>query len=713
MALAGSKRRSTRQAVSRSKKRSIYAEPDTDDDFDFEDGGEEEYAPEPQPEPQAAPRRLQKHAARTRHHTRSKSSKVKAGAQPKLKGVGRRRKWNTIGEAPKKAFKGPSDGRVPDWTSLPIDILREVFFYASQPLHEQTRTSAGNVDWLVKTARVCRAFATPALEVYYRSPSLLTNMHPHHLLELLQMPKEKRYMDYNVKTKSLYIDVRKLAYSAHNKGLFDLSYLVAGLPQLQYMEILHPIDEPPFRPVRIQNWQYPANLFQAFEQRGTRLKSWRWNRDMMPTPDHRPIYEVIAQTHTSKPFESVESLTICGFDWNDSAEPASSDDLPEGVILDTAPGLATSICLLPNLKDLTFISCEVVVNKFLERLPKDLERLEITNCLELTSGMLQRFLVSGGSQLRELVLNHNPALNLAFLGGLKMLCPKLELLKTDLRYYSEKLNSNDAEPLYDELLAADEIPTWPSTLRHLELIHLQRWAAEAAQNTFRSLVESAAELPDLRFLVLQAHINIPWRDRAEFRDQWIERLQRVYARRSEPPNPYLGSLRQFKLWKQAQAEGWDLKDGGRGHVDDDSDDDFTIGRRISFVQISPAKRHDGDTDVYSDSSPEKKISDPEPVRRRSTRVAQAASQASASASPPANDSDDSATEGDDDADDWRKQPEKYIQGLCTVVDIRIDNQRPRENQFTEGDFLDSEASGDEDWKEGNEDGEEEEEGYAW
>jgi hypothetical protein len=49
------------------------------------------------------------------------------------------------------------------------------------------------------------------------------------------------------------------------------------------------------------------------------------------------------------------------------------------------------------------------------------------------------------------------------------------------------------------------------------------------------------------------------------------------------------------------------------------------------------------------------------------------------------------------------------QGMCEVVDIRIDNLRPRETQATEADFLDEEQPGDGDWD--GEDGEEE--GYAW
>jgi hypothetical protein len=52
----------------------------------------------------------------------------------------------------------------------------------------------------------------------------------------------------------------------------------------------------------------------------------------------------------------------------------------------------------------------------------------------------------------------------------------------------------------------------------------------------------------------------------------------------------------------------------------------------------------------------------------------------------------------------------FVQGKCRVVDIRIDNLRPREELFNENDFLDSEVSGDEDW-DGNDDIEND--GYAW
>jgi hypothetical protein len=688
------------------RKRSIYVDPDTDEDeFELSD---DDFQPEPRPAPEpvrapAATRQKTK-ARPSRPQTRSKSSVKSAkerARRPKPIGAPRRRNHTVDAEeaARKKTFQGPSDGQVPAWTSLPLEILRQIFIHASQPLQEQTRDASANAAWLIKASRTCRTFAQPALEAYYHAPPIHNPAHPHHLLALLQIPKDKRYMDYNVKVKRLDIDVRRLAYTAHNRPLFDLSLLVAELPQLQHLEISRPVDQPPFRHGKLQSWYYPADFFQTLEDRGNKLRTWRWNRDMLRDKDPTELYNHMTLTHSSKAFEYLTELSVCGFNYNDSAEPMPPEDGTEVSL----PGLATSISLLPSLKDLTFISCDVIMNKFLERLPRNLERLELINCLELTSDMIQGFLASGGSQLRELVLNHNTALNLAFLPTLKVNCPKLEVLKMDLRYYSERVNSNDAEPLYDELLTDHEIPTWPATLRHLELVHLQRWSAEAAQNLFRSLLDAAADLPDLRCLVLHSHINIAWRDRAGFRDQWIERLQRVYLRGSEPPNPFLGSLRQYRLWKQAQASGRALPPNPNEIAGGfDTEDEVATGKKLSHIQVSPAKSRRGETEVFSESSPEK-----QPPTRRSKRVAE--NRASLSAASPS--AEDSANSDDgSDADDWRKQPEKHIQGLCELVDIRIDNQRPRENQFTEGDFLDSEASGDEDWREDADEGEED--GYA-
>lgn len=699
--MAGTKRRSTRQAAVR--KRSMYAEPETDDEFEMDD--EADYEPEREM-PSAPPPKKRKTTARHKPQTRSraKSKPANKSVRTTFK-IGKARRANSSKDvaASKKEFSGPSDHRIPNWTSLPVDLLRDIFIFASQPLHEPTTESGNNVSWLIKTAQTCRAFALPALEAYYQSPAMLTSVHPHHFLDLLRMPKDKRYIDYNVKAKSLLIDVRRLAYVAHNKPSFDLCPLVSELPQLQHMEILHPMYQPPYRPFKIQRWTFPAtDLFKTMENHDIRLKSWRWSRDMIPKNAFLDLYGMMTNAHQGKVFSRLERLVVCGFNYEDSSEPA----VPEGVDPSdenavTPPGLATSIQKLSALQDLTFISCDIIMDKFLQRLPQTLQRLELSNCLEITSDMMRAFFKTSGTHLKELVLNHNAALNLSFLQSLKAQCPRLEVLKVDLQYYSERFTVNDAMALYDELLPENDIPTWPPTLRHLEIVHAQKWSPESAQNLFRSLIDSAPELSDLRHLVLHAHINIPWRDRVGFRDQWIERLRRVYLRKSEDPANYLGSIRQYRLWKKSQGlDGVDSADE-LGHQ---SADEGRISHKLSHVQVSPHKSG-GDTEVYSDSDdPPTK---PQRQPRRSKRVAETqVSQASKSNSP----SPESDEEDESDQEEWRKEPEKFVQGMCELVDIRIDNQRPRENQWTEGDFLDSEVSGDEDWHEG---AEFEEETYAW
>lgn len=718
--MADSKRRSAR--VLAEKKRSIYYDP-SDDDFDAGDSeGEQDYRPERQPSPGPSqpqrPRKKRKVERRAKPETRAKEKRrQRFKRQPSVRAAGRPKKKygvNWIPPTPSKkkddvtkAFTGPSDGRIPDWTRLPAEILRDIFIFASQPMHEQTTTASANVTWLIRAARTCRAFAIPALEAYYQSPSILTSLQPHDLLALVEKPQEKLYMNYKYRIKSLDIDVKRLAYTAHSRRPFQLSDLVPELPRLQHLRVLHPLHTPPYRSIKYQPWFYPPDLDKALADGDVRLKSWRWSRALIPHIIGGRLYPWMTSYHTSKSFEYLERLEVCGFHFNDSPDPPSVENATS-----QPPGLASAISALPQLKDLTFISCDIVMEDFLEYLPKNLERLELSNCLEVTSDMLYTYLSLGGSQLRELVLNHNAALNLAFLEHLKALCPRLEVLKADLTCYSERMNYNDSVALYDHVLTVDQIPTWPSTLRHLELVHLQKWEAEAAQNLFRSLVDSAKELPELRFLSLQAHINIPWRDRAGFRDQWIERLQRVYLRKKEQPNPHLGSLKQFRLWKQTQhsppTESNDISFPAKHNLPDEEQP--VHHRKMSHVRITPRKAP-ADAALYSDA-PSPSSTNPQQRRapRRSVRVAESAS-ASTAAEEEESSSDSENDSGCD--SDWRKQPEAFIQGLCEVVDVRIDNQRPRENQYTEANFLDSEPSGDEDYRDGAEAEGSEDEGYAW
>lgn len=717
--MAESKRRSARVLADR--KRSIYYDPGSEDDFDEVDS-DEETDPRRERQPSPGPSQQQQHAPPQRARKRRKvdrrpkpETRAKEKRMQRFKGKSGPRKKknhgvNWIPPTPSKhrddqvkAFSGPSDGVIPDWTRLPAEIWRDVFIFASQPIHEQTTTATANVTWLMRSARTCRALAVPALEAYYEAPSILNSRHPHDLLALIRKPQDELYINYKHRIKSLDVDVKRLAYAAHNKRPFDLGDLVQELPQLRHLRVLHPVYSPPYRPLKYQPWTYPPDLIDRLEDSGVRLRSWRWSMNLIP-PGYKGanLYSWIGQVHRSKAFEYLEHLEICGFYPNDSALNSSQTepDAPS-----KPSGLAPAICALPHLKSLTFISCDSVVEDFLEHIPNNLERLELSNCLEITTSMMYTYLALGGSQLRELVLNHNASLSLAFTENLKPLCPRLEVLKADLTCYSERMNYNDSVALYDHVLTDDQVPTWPMSLRHLELKNLQKWDAEAAQNLFRSLVDGAKDLPKLRYLALQAHINIPWRDRAGFRDQWIERLQRVFLRQKDEPNPNRGSLKQIRLWKQTQRSNLG-EEASQNHQTPtkgaDSSGDGQIRRKMAHVRVTPRERPAA-TAVYSGTeSPATKQLRARP--RRSVRVAESQSASTAA--------EESSSESESEADDdWRRQPESFIQGLCDVVDIRIDNQRPRENQFTEANFLDSEPSGDEDWQEGQELSDDDP--YAW
>ena len=709
--MVGTKRRSSRQTAIR--RRSVYLDPETDDDF--EAGSEDDYQPAESVEVAQEPVLKKRKVSRRRPQTRSKAAKTRQTTLKRVFKIGKARQPNE--EPVKKVFSGPSDGKIPKWTSLPHAILKQIFTYAAGDIQKWERASHDNAAWLkLSAARVCRAFAVPALEAFYQSPGIYNTQYPHQLLDLLRTPDDQRYINYNVKVHRLNIDLRTLAYTAPGRPVFDLLQLVPELPQLQHMELLHRNYEKPYRPKKQPKWTIqPSELIHAMEKAGIHLRTWRWSRDTIPksalaSDVSLDLYKKLSTAHDSSVFAYLTRLIVTGFNVDDSLEPSVSDLPDQDGDVAASPGLATSIAKLPSLTDLTFISCDIIMEKFLQRLPTTLQRLELSNCLEITSDMLRDFFTTSGSQLKELELNNNAALNLSFTQSLKEKCPRLETLKMDLQLFSERETTNDAIELYDELLPVGETATWPATLRHLEILEApNKWSPESAQNFFRTLVEHADELLDLRILIIHAHIDIPWRDRVGFRDQWIERLRRVYERPHSEPNTQFGSLRQFRMSRPASNEvkvySSDLDELSR----DLSDDDRPLRRRVTHVRITPHKPT-ADTVYFSESDVPADPRSSRP-RRRSKRVAESQEAIRSKTETPSPESDmESEDEDDSGAEDWRKTPEKFVQGLCDIVDIRIDNQRPRETQWREADFLDAEASGDDDW---NEDAEEEEDGYAW
>jgi len=398
--------------------------------------------------------------------------------------------------------------------------------------------------------------------------------------------------------------------------------------------------------------------------------------------------------HADAAFQSLRDLTLTKFHPEPSRVARDDDD-------DEAQGqptmeelLASALAVLPNLRSLSFETCGVVSGGLLPLLPYNLVSLSITNCGELLSDALAAFLITHGGHLEELVLNHNQALDMSFLVGLKQACPKLEVLRMDTTYYSSLAMSSDNEPLYDTLLGEDEIPSWPTTLRTIDLEYLRNWNSKSANNLFNSLIKAAEELPWLQEITIIAMVDTDWRQRAEARQEWSAKFKKVFARKWEAPDARLASLRAFRESKE-QVAGEEKVDS---FIEGVSEEQAEKVEAVAAVDES-----DSDSDVPLLKSRAQTQNEGWGSQRLRCRSKAATSYDEAS-------SDDSGTGEEEAASD--EDDGLFVQGRCHTVIFRVDNFRPREEIFNEADFLDAEPSGDEEWN-GNDNDNDDGGGYAW
>ncbi|KAF1990874.1 hypothetical protein K402DRAFT_324344 [Aulographum hederae CBS 113979] len=621
-----------------------------------------------------------KSRARSRPHPRPRPQQKTAYTSPS-KGKG---KEVPVEEG--RVFVGPSGGVRPNLDDLPYQILLEVVELAANPFRDSQFHTTGSTEWLLKLSTTSAQVRDAAVTALFRSPRLTHVNHPHQLLETLEGKtyKSGKAWNYNQRLNTLELDVEVVAHKAHKKPHFDLGSLIPHTPQLHHIKITNREDQPQNSRVtdtKIQ-WSYPPSLFENLRIHEQRLKTFFWNAGFFKSDRIGPSLSWMRSIHESKSFQTIETMRFTNYAHQKhragSTPPAESDSPAPEVEL-----LAKAISTLPELKDLTFERCPIVYGELLTLLPKRLERLSFINCPELDSEDLQAFLSTHGSQLTELELAHNQSLDLDFLPELKKYCPKLQVLRVDLLYYSTTAAAKNNEPKYKWLLGDDAIPTWPSTLQSLEIMHLRKWSRVATTNFFNSIIYSAPELPDLRRIVLKASVEMAWKERSAFRQEWVDRLQTVFLRKPESPAAHLASM-----------------------SDSDDSDDEPITRAGRVDGSAKRKRTSDDDDAVeiistlSKKQRTEKIIAPLPTGRvlRSRKRPSVSSQ---------------ITEEDhsDDTDYYPIMPQ-YIQGLCNVVDLEVDNNRPGEDTYTMAHFLDSEASGDEDWN-GDDPDDDDGDGLAW
>lgn len=580
-------------------------------------------------------------ARRTRSvKTRSQTQKSKRTPTKRRLELGRPLNKRRKTQEPDTSSVG--SGVIPPWQTLPYHILFDIFLRASYPLvEEKTIRRNSTVSWLVSVALLCRNFYEPALAALYHSPPLIPAPKSHGLLSLLAKPQDSLSTNYVNKIKELHVDVETLLVykSGPTLGYFDLSKLIENTPQVNVLRLYHNNDYVvglPSWEISRSKWVYPEALFASINSASIRLRSWDWNARFMDTQDLLPL---ILLRHNQAPFKSIQNLRLLHV----ASEDANGDGVT-GMADERENVLAMALKELPSLHRLEFLESSILNDHLLPKLPFNLTSLTINNCDDVTTANFSLFLSTHGHSLRELSISHNRHLSLSFIVDLKKFCKSLERFTMDLSMHDWS-SYHDVEPHFEELLSPSEIPTWPPTLQHLELVQLRKWKDNTAEAFFTSLIEAAPELQNLRNLIISAILKTGWRDRASFREKWIGRLEKVFLRRSPPPDPAFRTIVRH-------SEGQELGDPTEGSLDE--------------IEI------------------------PSPSKRKSARIA--------------------SLKYSDGEDNQSPSPRSYrmneadsdndlptTQGMCDVVVIRIDNQRPRETQFNEQDFLDDELSGDEDW----------------
>lgn len=532
-------------------------------------------------------------------------------------------------------------GIIPPWQTLPYHILLDIFLRASHPLLDEGRSDRNDsVKWLTNIALLCQNFREPALTALFRCPPLLPAHKTHALLRLLSQPMESLSLNYSSKIKILNVEVEPLLLykSGPALGYFDFAKLIEKTPQVHTIRLYHKDDYtvgiPPWR-IALSKWTYPDSIFSAIKDSGILLRSWDWSSRFL----HDREIEFMSLQHREPAFRGLRELRLLHFNASDVDRLSNN-----------GASLVDALKLLTQIQRVEFLQCSVVNKEVLTPLPSTIRSLTLSKCDSMTSEDLTAFLDSHGANLRELILEHNRQLSMSFIQSLGHTCPHLKIFKMDVSMHDVS-SYRDFEPHFPVLLAQTEVPTWPTQLQEIELIQLRKWDDATAEVFFTSLVNAAPDLRDLRKLGISAILKIGWRDRATFRERWISRLERVFLRQSSPPDPNLRSIRARQL-----------KPSNLASMKEDTEEKQIDETRQWMAEIGPST----------------------PTKRQSTRLAH---QTSMEAVDPTVNQLQRSSPFDND----------MIQGMCDIVSIRIDNQRPTEMQYNENDFLDDELSGDEDW----------------
>lgn len=528
-------------------------------------------------------------------------------------------------EAPLKQNSSPRNeehtilpgGKIPLWQTLEHAILTNILKKAAYPLYQDYLRPNTSVRWLVGLSYLSESFHGAAMSALWASPPL-TNGRA--LLGLLRLDQDALSTNYRMKLRKLVVEAKHSLVQKADK--ISLTELVSLTPLLESLQIVSSYDEiqaiwahPSFAK---KTYTYESSLFKALEMSCARLKEFAWNgRFALRLPE---LIGTITSAHTR--LSGLNSIILMNLNIADKFSIEEHESLQERLL--------AGLNKLPELQHLEITNCNVFGNfaTLASLQTSKLKSLTITTCPSLTSSGIEIFLKTKGASLERLRLIGCQTCDGAFLSRLSGLCANLQTLQIDLSF-SDVSSWNDTDAHFKNYLPDGPL-SFPTTLVELTLINLRRIDSAQLEASLTSLVET--DLPSLRSLSIKAILTSDYRQRAQIRREWGQRLEQVFLRQTTLPVSYWRSQNRLPVCGVELA-----KEASATSTSDESKN--CQSSRVSR-SILPAAQN-----TVS------KLFEP-----NSTRVQR--------------------------------------QGLCELVEFRVDDQRPAKDQFIELDFLDDEPTGD-------------------
>ncbi|KAI0968026.1 hypothetical protein F4678DRAFT_231935 [Xylaria arbuscula] len=559
-----------------------------------------------------------------------------------------RRLEPTIDETPSDAVDNTllSAASVPiPFHTLPYHVLQIIFHFIAAPI----RNPASRIDdyteainTLLSAARTCKYTIEPALAVLYKCPPFhrAYNKSPQasfiQFLQTLALDPSQTLIRYRPKVHILRLDVDALLNRRINGHQLQLKQVLKHLPRLACLELYHPADDPPYRDL------------------DTHLRGWRLSKDDLLDGLGPPLLD-----RAPSDGDKTETTLLKSWWWNARlvSTDLSLDHLPE----------VHSLPAFRNVRKLAFVNYQLPSTTHFAARARQSQEAQNRDVQAITQLAIS---ISALPDLQHLVIESSTLASGSLLERLPKTLTHLELVNCweitseDLSKFlmSHGKSLTQLTLKYCQSLSLGFLPVLGTScpnLTHLEVDlsyfrHHESYADNKPEYatlldvddvpTWPSSIQSieiinmrnwTREAAEMFFGSLMKNARaMPNLRRLEFKVILnIEWRQRQEMRRSLANQ----MTKVFKRKSTPPKERKTLRQFGK---DDDNSEDELAGPTTALLgnkrRIRPAKKTGSKRD-------------------------------------------------------------EFIQGLCDVVDIQVDNQRPAERQYEMDDFLDTPDESDPDW----------------